>query len=158
MYRTVPRSLQWYNELVKCLKAAGLTQRMVNPCIFYLKLCWKDRFGVHGAFWKVSQNGTTPAVPGTCFQMNDREVNKDRECKSMVGHILYFVKNDFPFCTNVYHWLSHHLNSSGKSHQFVVILLLSFLMNDLENQKLKMRPSMELCVQDVVDNSFADSP
>ena len=36
MYRNVPAALLWFNKLVKCLKAVGLTQSKVDPCIFYL--------------------------------------------------------------------------------------------------------------------------
>ena len=37
MYGTVPAVLQWFNKLVKSLKAVGLKQSKVDPCIFYLK-------------------------------------------------------------------------------------------------------------------------
>ena len=37
MYGAVPAALQWFNKLVKSLKAVGLTQSKVNTCIFYLK-------------------------------------------------------------------------------------------------------------------------
>ena len=227
MYGTVPAALQWFNKLVKSLKAVGLTQSKVDPCIFYLrhggntilvvathvddcavagkpqdindfKQKIKKQFTIkelgklskHLGVWytwgsdvtgrflesgmedfvlgmfedfktlfsRYPKMATTPALPGTCLRKNKGEVILHGKYRSMVGKILYFVKKVSPICANACRELSQHLDSPGESHWCAVERLLGFLRNDPENRKLKMRPPMELRVQDVVDSSFADNP
>ena len=100
---------------------------------------------------------TMPALPGACLRKNNGEVILHSEYHSIVSKILYFVKKVSPICANACNELSQHLDSPGESHWCAVEFLLGFLRNDPENQKLKMRPPMELRVQDVVDSSFADN-
>ena len=76
----------------------------------------------------------------------------------MVGKILYFVMKISPACANACCKQFQHLDSPGKSHWCGVKHLLGFFRNDSENWKLKSRPPMELCVQDVVDSLVVDNP
>ena len=109
-------------------------------------------------FNRYPKMATTPALPGACLRKNNGEVILHGEYRSMVGKILYFVKKVSPICANACWELSQHLDSPSESHWCTVEHLLSLLRNDPENRKLKMRPPMELHVQDVVDSLFADNP
>ena len=93
---------------------------------------------------------STPGMPGICLQKIVGEVIKYREYCLMVMKILYFVKKVSPVCANACCKLSQHCDSPCESHWCMVEHLLGSLRNDPENQKLKMRPPMELHVHNVM--------
>ena len=110
-------------------------------------------------FGKEPKKASTPGFPGTVLSKNRGETIKNKEYRSLVGKILYFVKKISPVCANACRELSQHLDNPGETHWQALERLLGYLClhGDIAC-RMKLRAPNELRIQDVVDSAFASNP
>ena len=108
-------------------------------------------------FRQYPKHAETPRLPGTSLMKNQSEILWHGENHSMVGKILYFVKNVSPCCANVCRELPQHLENPGSDHWKAIECLLGYLNEDPSRRMMKLQKPTELRVMDVVDSAYANN-